>query len=370
MQRAQVQSLVGNSILHPATKTWCSQINTVESKLSPFHTTFPSTQLLSNSLLLITLLSGNSFIAYRACPCLQSMSLLKVFMAFWSVCKFPYGSLKKKIKKSISDITASRLSSLLPRPWLLPLFCLERLSVLSHCLGLSCSLRLLSSFIWDLFQSFPVISSQLCSFLSYFCCFQMCPIKAAHRMSVFLSYTQTHTCVCTHTHTHKPGIEYILHKGYWTNLIPLPFITLLPIFLFTNFLLSDFCLRPYSEIISLNCWGLNSTAFYRSVFFLPFSSLMKLWFPSLVSHWFFPPLPVLWLPHLPSLSPPPPPSRAAAQGSGVPPAISLHTPCLSLLGRPSPWWWPCPQCQAPAPCSRSWWVVSTWEQHHLSTFIL
>ena len=155
MQRAQVQSLVGNSILHPATKTWCSQINTVESKLSPFHTTFPSTQLLSNSLLLITLLSGNSFIAYRACPCLQSMSLLKVFMAFWSVCKFPYGSLKKKIKQSISDITASRLSSLLPRPWLLPLFCLERLSVLSHCLGLSCSLRLLSSFIWDLFQSFP-----------------------------------------------------------------------------------------------------------------------------------------------------------------------------------------------------------------------
>ena len=64
-----------------------------------------------------------------------------------------------------------------------------------------------------------------------------------------------------------------------------------------------------------------------------------------------------------------PQNRAAAQSSGVPPAISLRTPRL-LLGRPSPWWWPCSQCWALTPCSRSWWVVSTWEQHHLSTFIL
>ena len=127
---------------------------------------------------------------------------------------------------------------------------------------------------------------------------------------------------------------------------------------------------PYSEIISLNCWGLNSTAFYWSVFLL-FSFFMKLWFPSLVMlchtgsslHSQFSDCSIFLPCHLP-------PSRAAAQTSGVPPAISLLTPHLFLLGRPSPWWWPCSQWWALTPCSRPWWVVSTWEQHHLSSSIL
>ena len=74
-------------------------------------------------------------------------------------------------------------------------------------------------------RPFPVISSQLCSLLSYFYCSQMCPIKAALIGWVYVSLSLSHTDRQTHTHTHKhtqPGIEQALHKGYWTNLIPLP----------------------------------------------------------------------------------------------------------------------------------------------------